>query len=72
MHWIILTQSANLVTNPHILFNFTKHEDTSSILDKILNFIDWIITFCSGKYVETFHALRTEIEIQKLGFLLDV
>ncbi len=33
-----------------------------------LNFIDWIVTFCSGKYVETFHELGTEIEIQKLGF----
>ena len=40
-----------------------ENEDTSYILDKILNFIDWIITFCSGKYVETFHELRTEIEI---------
>ena len=49
-----------------------ENEDTSYILDKILNFIDWIITFCSGKYVETFHELRTEIEIQKLGFLLDI
>ena len=48
------------------------NEDTSFILDKILNFIDWIITFCSGKYVETFHELRTEIEIQKIGFLLDI
>ena len=47
-----------------------ENEDTSSILDKILNSIDWIITFSSGKYVETFHELRTEIEIQKIGFFI--
>ena len=41
-------------------------------LDKILNFIDWIVTFCGGKYMETFHGLRTEIEIQKIGFMLDI
>ena len=49
-----------------------ENEETSFILDKILNFIDWIITFCGGKYVETFHELRTEIEIQKIGFMLDI
>ena len=31
-----------------------------------------IITFCGGKYVEIFHELRTEIEIQKIGFMLDI
>ena len=49
-----------------------ENEETSFILDKILNFIDWIVTFCGGKYMETFHELRTEIEIQKIGFMLDI
>ena len=49
-----------------------ENEETSFILDKILNFIDWIVTFCGGKYLETFHELRTEIEIQKIGFMLDI
>ena len=49
-----------------------ENEEISFILDQILNFIDWIITFCGGKYVEIFHELRTEIEIQKIGFMLDI
>ena len=47
-------------------------EETDAILEKILNTIDWVLSFCGGKYSETFHELRTEIEIQKIGFLLDL
>ena len=45
--------------------------DIISILDKIVNTIDWIIGFCGGKYLEIFYELRTEIEIQKMAYLFD-
>ena len=46
-------------------------KEITSILDKIVNTIDWIIGFCGGKYLEIFYELRTEIEIQKMAYLFD-
>ena len=67
-------KTSNAPSTVTVLFLILQEEnaETSFILDKILNFIDWIVTFCGGKYMETFHELRTEIEIQKIGFMLDI
>ena len=48
-----------------------ENEGAEPILNKIVNCIDWIIKYCGGKFSEIFYELRTEIEIQKLGYLLD-
>ena len=56
------------------VFFYVLHEEieeTELILNKIVNDIDWVVGYCGGKFLEIFHELRTEIEIQKMGYLLD-
>ena len=48
-----------------------ENEGTEPILNKIVNGIDWIINYCSGSIKEMLYELRTEIEIQKLGYIMD-
>ena len=46
-------------------------EETGVIFEKKKHEHHWW-DFFSGKYLETFHNLRMEIEIQKIGFLSDL
>ena len=48
-----------------------ENEGTEPILNKIVNGIDWIINYCSGSFKEMLYELRTEIEIQKMGYIMD-
>ena len=51
--------------------NPIPNQKPKPILNKIVNGIDWIIKYCGGTFKEIFYELRTEMEIQKLGYLLD-
>ena len=42
-----------------------------NLFNKQVHGIDWIIKYCSGNFQEIFYELRTEIEIQKMGYLFD-